>query len=92
MKNVNMALVPKNDDEILCFEFECEADGEQYFVFINADTLEETDIFKVIKGTEGYTVMLRDGAAAPSFSASAAKAVEICRINVYKKRFYGIIV
>ena len=57
VKNVNMALVPKNDDEILCFEFECEADGEQYFVFINADTLEETDIFKVIKGTEGYTVM-----------------------------------
>lgn len=57
VKNVNMALVPKNDKEILCFEFECEADGDQYFVFVDADTNTEVDIFKVIKGTEGYTVM-----------------------------------
>lgn len=57
VKNTNMALVPKNGKEILCFEFECEMDGEQYFVFVNADTNEEVDIFKVIKGTEGFTVM-----------------------------------
>jgi len=57
VKNSNLALVPKNNDEILCFEFECEMDGEQYFVFIDAETNEEVDIFRVIKGTEGYTVM-----------------------------------
>ena len=55
--NSNLALVPKNNQEILCFEFECQMDDEQYFVYINADTLEEVDIFKVIKGTEGYTVI-----------------------------------
>lgn len=57
VKNSNLALVSKNSEEILCFEFECEMDGEQYFVFINADTLQEVDIFKVIKGSEGYTVI-----------------------------------
>ena len=55
--NSNMALVPKGEKEILCFEFECVMDDEQYFVYIDANTLDEVDIFKVIKGTEGYTVM-----------------------------------
>ena len=57
VKNSNLALVSKNNEEILCFEFECEMDDEQYFVFINVDTLQEVDIFKVIKGSEGYTVI-----------------------------------
>ena len=55
--NSNLVLVPKHNQEILCFEFECQMDDEQYFVYINADTLDEVDIFKVIKGTEGYTVI-----------------------------------
>lgn len=55
--NSNMALVPKGEKEILCFEFECVMDDEQYFVYIDANTLDEVDIFKVIRGTEGYTVM-----------------------------------
>lgn len=57
VNNVNTVLVPKNDKEILCFEYDCEYNGSQYFVFLNADTFAEEDIFKVIKGTEGYTVM-----------------------------------
>ena len=57
VKNSNLALVPKNNKEILCFEFECEMEGEQYFIFVDADTNQEVDIFRVIKGTEGYTVM-----------------------------------
>ena len=57
VKNNNLALVSKNNEEILCFEFECQMDDEQYFVFINVDTLQEVDIFKVIKGSEGYTVI-----------------------------------
>lgn len=57
VENSNMALVPKGEKEILCFEFECTMNGEQYFVYIDANTLDEVDIFKVIKGTEGYTVM-----------------------------------
>ncbi|MBQ9715786.1 MAG: germination protein YpeB [Clostridia bacterium] len=55
--NENMALVPKGDKEILCFEFECHMDGDQYFVYIDASTFDEVDIFKVVKGTEGYTVI-----------------------------------
>ena len=57
VKNSNLALVPKGEKEVLCFEFECVMDDEQYFVYIDANTLNEVDIFKVIKGTEGYTVM-----------------------------------
>ncbi|MBR2302257.1 MAG: germination protein YpeB [Clostridia bacterium] len=57
VKNSNLALVPKGEKEVLCFEFECVMDDEQYFVYIDANTLDEVDIFKVIKGTEGYTVM-----------------------------------
>ena len=57
VKNSNMALVEKNEKEILCFEFECVMDDDQYFVYIDANTLDEVDIFKVIEGTEGYTVM-----------------------------------
>ena len=57
VKNSNLALVQKNNAEVLCFEFECQMDDEQYFVYINADTLQEVDIFKVIKGSEGYTVI-----------------------------------
>ena len=57
VNNVNTVLIPKNNKEILCFEYDCEYNGSQYFVFLNADTFAEEDIFKVIKGTEGYTVM-----------------------------------
>ena len=57
VKNSNMAIVPRGEKEILCFEFECIMDDEQYFVYIDANTFDEVDIFKVIKGTEGYTVM-----------------------------------
>jgi len=57
IKNSNLALIPKNQQEILCFEFECMMDDEQYFVYINVDTLKEEDIFKVVEGTEGYTVI-----------------------------------
>lgn len=57
VKTVNLALIPKDDDEILCYEFKC-SDGEnEYFVYINTDTLEEEDILRVINGTEGYTVI-----------------------------------
>ena len=57
IKNSNLALVPKNNDEILCFEFECQMDDEQYFVYIDVNTLQEVEILKVIKGSEGYTVV-----------------------------------
>lgn len=57
VKNTAVALIPKGDGETLCYEYECEADGSQFFVYLNAETGEEEDIFKVVKGTEGYTVM-----------------------------------
>ena len=41
----------------MLFRSECEMEGEQYFIFVDAATNQEVDIFRVIKGTEGYTVM-----------------------------------
>ncbi len=57
VKETKIALIPKNDAEILCYEFRCVNDNEEYFVYINCATLEEENILKVIKGTEGYTVI-----------------------------------
>ena len=54
--SVKKALVEKNDKEYLCYQLECNKDGNQYFVYLDNGG-HEVEIFKVVKGTEGYTVM-----------------------------------
>lgn len=51
------ALVLDGETEHICYQFECECAGRQYFVYVDSATGEEVDIFKVIEDTEGYTVM-----------------------------------
>ena len=55
--NVAKALVEKDNRQFFCYEFECEMDGRQYFVYVDSKTGNEVEIFKVIENTEGYTVM-----------------------------------
>ncbi|MDD4291718.1 MAG: germination protein YpeB [Clostridia bacterium] len=55
--NTAIALIPKNDREILCYEFKCTDNKNQYFVYVDANKFTEVDILRVITGTEGYTVM-----------------------------------
>ncbi len=55
--NVAKSLVEKNGKHYLCYEFQCEADDRQYYVYVDSESGEEVEIFKVIENTEGYTVM-----------------------------------
>lgn len=55
VKSVRKALVQKGEKEILCYQLECDNNG-QYFVYLDKKG-HEVEIFKVVKGTEGYTVM-----------------------------------
>ncbi len=55
--NVTKALIEKNNEYVTCYEFEAEMEGRQYYVYVDSHTGRETEIFKVIENTEGYTVM-----------------------------------
>lgn len=55
--NVAKALVEKDSEYHLCYEFQCEMGDRQYYVYIDSKTGSEVEIFKVIQNTEGYTVM-----------------------------------
>lgn len=57
VEKVSLALIPVDEEEILCYEFKCSDGVNEYFVYINASTGKEEQIFRVIRGTEGYTVI-----------------------------------
>ena len=48
-----LALVPSGKKEVLAYEFVGEYNNETYYVYINAKTGKEVDVFKVVKTTEG---------------------------------------
>lgn len=43
--------------EVLCFEFECQRDGATYYIYLNAETLEEENILKVVETEDGSKLM-----------------------------------
>lgn len=55
--NVAKALIEKNNQHYLCYEFQCERGGRQYYVYVDSNTGNEVEIFKVIENTEGHTVL-----------------------------------
>lgn len=55
--NVAKALIEKNNRRYRCYEFQCEMGDRQYYVYVDSKTGREVEIFKVIKNTEGHTVM-----------------------------------
>ena len=55
--SVNKAYVEKNQQYYLCYEISGTIGGDQYFIYLDKDTLKQIQVFKVIKGTEGYTVI-----------------------------------
>lgn len=55
--NVAKALVEKNGKRYLCYEFQCMQGERQYYVYVDSASGNEVEIFKVISGTEGYTVI-----------------------------------
>ena len=57
VQNVAKALIEKNNEYYLCYEFECIMGDNEYYVYIDSKTGNEVELFKVIQNTEGYTVM-----------------------------------
>ncbi len=53
-----LAIIPKGQSkEVLAYEFMGERNGDTYYVYIDAITGYEVDIFKVVKTTEGTLLM-----------------------------------
>ena len=58
VKTCRLALVPIGlKSEKLCYEFSGEQEGQTYYVYIDAVTGRQVEMFKVIKSTEGTLLM-----------------------------------
>lgn len=55
--NVAKALIEKKGEYYTCYEFQCMMGDRQYYVYVDSNTGNEVELFKVIENTEGYTVM-----------------------------------
>lgn len=55
--NVRKAVINKRGKEYACWEIEGSFEGNQYYVYVDSNSGKEIEIFKVIEGTEGHTVM-----------------------------------
>ena len=58
IESVRLAVIPKGEkSETLCYEFSGEKENETYFVYINAETGAQEEMFKVIDTDEGTLLM-----------------------------------
>ena len=58
IKGARLVVVPVgNTSEKLCYEFFGEFDGQTYYVYIDANSGRQVEMFKVVEGTEGTYLM-----------------------------------
>ncbi len=57
VESVRLALIPKNGQEILCYELRGTSEEEDYLVYLNAQTAQAEDILKVVAQDEGEEVV-----------------------------------
>lgn len=58
VKNIRLALIPVDSmKEVLCYEYVAERNGEQYIIYINANTGREENILKIIETPNGELTM-----------------------------------
>ena len=58
VESSRLAIIPKGEsEEVLAYEFTGTSNGSTYYVYIDAKTGKEVDIFKVIETTEGLLLM-----------------------------------
>lgn len=58
VKEKNIALIPLTPStEVLCYEFKATVDNEEYIVYINVETGNEEEIFKIINTESGQLVI-----------------------------------
>ena len=49
----NLALIPVDDKQVLCYEFACNFGEEQYLVYLDANTGAEVELFRVRQSAQG---------------------------------------
>ena len=54
---VRKAIVNKLGKDYACWEVEATFEGNQYFIYVDSNSGKEVEIFRVIEGTEGHTVL-----------------------------------
>ena len=58
VKGTRKALVPiGNSSEKLCYEFYCLKNDQTFYVYIDAITGRQVEMFKVVRSTEGELLM-----------------------------------
>ena len=58
IETARLVVVPfGTKSEKLCYEFSGEYEGQTYYVYIDANTLHQVEMFKVIESTEGTLLM-----------------------------------
>ncbi len=54
IQNGRLALIPVgNSSEKLCYEFECEKEGQTFYVYIDATNGKQLEMFKVVESSDG---------------------------------------
>lgn len=49
----NLAVIPVDGNEVLCYEFFCKFDNEQYMIYLDANSGEEVQVFRVRNSARG---------------------------------------
>jgi germination protein YpeB len=57
IKTSRLAIIPLGNNETLAYEFTGLRNGETYYIYIDAVTGKEVEIFKVVRTTEGTLIM-----------------------------------
>ena len=71
ISSTRLALIPHYSQEILCYELRGTAEGQEYLVYLNAETGAAEEILQVVVEEEGEAVRL-------------ARQVEQSALNVQK--------
>lgn len=58
IESVRLVVCPIGlNQEKLCYEFYGEINGESYYIYLDANTLKQVEMFKVVEGSEGLLLM-----------------------------------
>ena len=51
--SVRLALIPKGEKEVVCYEFKGKYEGSDFIVYINGETGQEEQILQIIQNENG---------------------------------------
>ena len=57
VKGARLAVIPVEGKEVLCYEFNGKFEGSEYYIYIDAKTGNEVEVFTVIGTAQGRALM-----------------------------------